>query len=125
VTEETLSPAAQDDDAAWAGLRARWDEPAAHRAFLAGCADLEALARAGARYRTMLQERPDDAIAAAGRDEVLRKATVLGLAAVPRTAPPAPVSPWVRRSLLFALAVLLVGAVAWTALAFLRTGAVR
>ena len=128
MTDETHSPSAPagpDDDAAWADLRARWDDPAAHRAFLSGCADLDALARAGARYRAALQERPDDAIAAAGRDEVLRKATVLGLAAVPRTAPPAPVSPWVKRGLLAVLAVLLVGAVAWTALAFLRTGAVR
>jgi hypothetical protein len=128
VTAETHSPtapAAPDHDAAWAGLRARWDEPAAHRAFLSGCADLEALARAGARYRAALQERPDDAIAAAGRDEVLRKATVLGLASVPRTAPPAPVSPWVKRGLLAALAVFLVGAVTWTAIAFLRSGAVR
>lgn len=128
MTDETHSPsapAAPDDDAAWAGLRARWDEPAAHRAFLVACADLEALARAGARYRTALQERPDDAIAAAGRDEVLRKATILGLAAVPRTAPPAPVSPWVKRGLLSVLAVLLLGAVTWTALAFLRSGAVR
>jgi hypothetical protein len=128
VTDETQTrstPACPDDDAAWAGLRARWDDPAAHRAFLSGCADLEALARAGARYRAALQERPDDAIAAAGRDEVLRKATVLGLSAVPRTTPPAPVSPWVKRGLLAVLAILLVGAVAWTALAFLRTGAVR
>jgi len=128
VTDETPRPSAPpgpDDDAAWTDLCARWDDPAAHRAFLSGCADLDALARAGARYRAALQERPDDPVATAGRDEVLRKATVLGLAAVPRTAPPAPVSPWVKRGLLAALAVLLLAAVAWTALAFLRTGAVR
>lgn len=128
MTDETQSPAAPagpDDDAAWAALRARWEDPVAHRAFLSGCADLEALARAGARYRAALQEKPDDAIAATGRDEVLRKATVLGLASVPRTAPPAPVSPWVKRGLLATLAVLLLGAAAWTAFAFLRSGAVR
>ena len=128
MTDETQSPAAPagpDDDAAWADLRARWDAPAAHRALLSGCADLETLARAGARYRAALQERPDDPIAAAGRDEVLRKATVLGLASVPRTAPPAPVSPWVKRGLLTTLVVLLLGAAAWTAFAFLRSGAVR
>jgi hypothetical protein len=128
VTAETHSPSAlasPDHDAAWASLRARWDDPAAHRAFLAACADLDALARAGARYRAALQETPDDAIAAAGRDEVLRKATVLGLASVPRTAPPAPVSPWVKRGLLSVLALLLAGAAGWTAIAFLRSGAVR
>jgi hypothetical protein len=124
-TQSPTAPAGPDDDAAWADLRARWEDPAAHRAFLSGCADLDALARAGARYRAALQEHPDDAIAAAGRDEVLRKATVLGLASVPRTAPPEPVSPWVKRGLLATLAVLLLGAAGWTAFAFLRSGAVR
>jgi hypothetical protein len=34
-------------------------------------------------------------------------------------------SPWVKRGVLAALAVLLLGAAAWTALALLRSGAVR
>jgi hypothetical protein len=128
VTDETppfAAPAGLDEEGAWAELRARWDDPLAHRAFLSRCVDLDALARAGALYRAALQAEPGDPVAAAGRDEVLRKATVLGLAAVPRTAPPASMSPWVKRGVLAALAVLLLGAAAWTALALLRSGAVR
>ena len=128
MTDETpplASPAGLDEEGAWAELRARWDDPLAHRAFLTRCRDLDALARAGALYRAALQAEPDDPVAAAGRDEVLRKATVLGLAAVPRIAPPVPISPWVKRGVLAALAVLLLGAAAWTALALLRSGAVR
>ncbi len=128
MTDETPSaagPADPGEAQAWADLRARWDDPQAHRAFLARFGDLEALARAGARYRAVLESTPDDPMASAGRDEVLRKATVLGLAAVPRTVPPAPVSPWVKRGILATLAVLGLGLAAWAALAFLRSGAVR
>lgn len=112
------------EEQAWAALRARWDDPQAHREFLLRSGDLGALARAGARYREVLQARPDDAMAAAGRDEVLRKATILGLAAVPRTVP-APVSPWVKRGLVAILVVLGLGIAGWTVLALLRSGAVR
>ncbi|MEY2668658.1 MAG: hypothetical protein RJA59_1296, partial [Pseudomonadota bacterium] len=96
-----------------------------HREVLVRFGDLEALARAGARYREVLSARPDDAMAAAGRDEVLRKATVLGLAAVPRTVPPAPMSPWVKRGLVAILVVLGLGTAGWAVLALLRSGAVR
>jgi hypothetical protein len=122
IRDGAEAPAA-GEEAAWAGLRARWGDEEAHRALLAGVNDLEGLARIGARYREVLVERPDDALALRGRDEVLRKATVLGLAAVPRTVPARPVSPWVKRAVLATGAVLLLGAAAWTAMAFLRTGA--
>jgi hypothetical protein len=128
VTDETAPAAVSPDpgeEEAWSELRARWDDPQAHRAFLARLGDLEALARAGARYRAVLERTPGDAAAAAGRDEVLRKATVIGLAAVPRTVPPEPVSPWVKRGLVAALAVLGLGVAAWAAFALLRSGAVR
>lgn len=124
-TPFATAPAGPGEDEAWAELQARWEDPQAHRAFLARFGDLEALARAGARYRSVLERTPDDAPAAAGRDEVLRKATVLGLAAVPRTVPPAPASPWVKRGLLAVLSLLGVGLAAWAALAFLRSGALR
>ncbi len=78
MSHETTSPAAPADPAeevAWAELRARWADPEAHRAFLSRFADMEGLARAGARYRVVLSERPDDAVAIRGRDEVLRRAT--------------------------------------------------
>ena len=118
-------PAYPGEDEAWAALRARWDDPQAHREFLLRFGDLEALARVGARYRDVLRTRPDDAMAAAGRDEVLRKATILGLAAVPRTVPSAPVSPWVKRGLVAILVVLGLGIAGWAVLALLRSGAVR
>jgi hypothetical protein len=117
------SPGAAEE-AAWGALRARWGEEEAHRAFLSGVNDLEGLARAGARYREVLASSPGDPAAQRGRDEVLRKAAVLGLAAVPRTPPPRPVSPWVKWGLVAGLAVLLLGALAWVATAFLRSGAV-
>lgn len=113
-------PAPAGPDAAWAELRARWDDPGAHRRFIDGHADLAALARAGARYREALAERPGDAAALRGRDEVLRRATALGLAAVPRTAPPRLERRGARRMLLALLAGLLVGGAAWTAIAALR-----
>ena len=128
MTDETPSTAGSPDpgeEEAWAELRARWQDPQAHRAFLIRLGDLEALARAGARYRAVLERTPDDAVAAAGRDEVLRKATVIGLAAVPRTVPPEPVSPWVKRGLVATLAVLGLGIAAWTAFALLRSGSAR
>jgi len=128
VTDETTLPVAPDDpgeDAAWAEVRARWTDPLAHRAYLARFTGLEGLARAGARYRAALLAAPDDPVAAAGRDEVLRKATLLGLAAIPRTVAPVPTSPWVKRGVVAALVLLGVGAAGWAVLAMLRAGAGR
>jgi hypothetical protein len=114
-----------DPGPAWTELRGRWGDEEAHRAFLSRANDLDALAGAGARYREVLASDPGDAVALRGRDEVLRKATVLGLAAVPRTAPPSQMSPWVKRGVLAGAGVLLLGLAAWTALALLRSGAIR
>jgi hypothetical protein len=118
-------PADPAEEAAWAALRARWDDPLAHRAWLSAIPDLAGLARAGARYRAVLLERPDDPVAAAGRDEVLRRATILGLAAAPRPARPPGMSPWVKYAFLGALALLAAGVAGGMALAFLRGGAGR
>ena len=60
-----------------------------------------------------------------GRDEVLRKATLLGLAAIPRTVPPSPISPWVKRGVVTALVILAIGVAAWVVLSMLRAGAGR
>jgi hypothetical protein len=113
------------EEAAWAALRARWGDDGAHREFLSRVNDLDGLARAGARYREALSAAPGDVAAARGRDEVLRKAAVLGLAAVPRTAPPRPASPWAKRALVAAILLLLLGAAAWTGIALLHSGAAR
>ncbi len=113
------------EDSAWAGLRARWGEEQAHRALLSAVNDLPGLARLGARYREALERDPDDAAARRGRDEVLRKATVLGMASLPRTAPPPRPSPWVKRALLALLAALSLSGAAWAVLSLLRSGAAR
>lgn len=113
----TAAPADPSEEAAWAELRARWGDPEAHRVFLARFADLEGLARAGARYRAVLAERPGDPEAARGRDEVLRRATVVGLASMPRPAPPPAASPWMRRGV---IATLVLGAAAVLAFVLLQ-----
>ncbi len=69
---------------AWAEVLAAWDDEERHRAYLARCADLEALAAAGGRYRAVLDARPGDAVAARFREEVLRRALAHGLASLPR-----------------------------------------
>jgi hypothetical protein len=113
------------EEAAWADLRLRWEDAEAHRAFLARFRDLEGLARAGARYRAVLAERADDPAALEGRDEVVRRATALGLAAMPRTAaPPRPPAVVKRVALLALVAVLLVAAAA-AAIRLLGPGALR
>ncbi len=113
------APADPAEEAAWAELCARWGEPEAHRAFLSRFADLPGLARAGTRYRAVLAERPDDPAALRGRDEVLRRATVVGLASVPRSAPPPTASPWMRRGV---IATLVLGAAAALAFVLLQLG---
>jgi hypothetical protein len=98
---------------AWAEVEARWDDPAAHRAYLARFADLDGLTTAGRRYREVLAARPGDTTALAMKAEVLKRATVVGLAMLPRTRPPAATAgPW-RRRLMLALAAWMALALAW------------
>jgi hypothetical protein len=112
-----------EEEAAWAEVEARWEEAGAHQAYLARFSDLEGLATAGRRYKQALDREPGDAVAARGREDVLRRATALALAQLPRTRPPAQVSPGLRRALLVALAAAMAGAVAWILTRFPRTGA--
>ena len=113
------------EEPAWTALQAAWDDEAAHRAFLDGCRDLEALARAGARYREVLAARPVDPAALRGRDEVLRRATVLGLAAMPRAEGRRALPPAVKWGAVALLAGTLVGAAAWVVWTLAGLGAVR
>ena len=99
---------------AWAAVLAAWEDEAAHRAYLARFADLEGLAHAGGRYRAVLAERPGDALAARFRDEVVRRATVQGLASLPRAAPPRVGR--LRRGLLVLALLVSGGLAAWSAL---------
>jgi hypothetical protein len=105
-------PENDDEAKAWAELAGRWEDDAAHRAFLDRFGDLEGLARAGALYRDTLVARPDDAVARRWRDEVVRRATAAGLASLPRSAPVVLQVPrWVRPLFLALLAALVVACV--------------
>jgi hypothetical protein len=75
----------EEEERRWQELRARWGDEEAHRSFLAAFQDIEGLARAGRRYRDAIAAAPDDAVAARWRDEVVKRATVAGLASLPRT----------------------------------------
>ncbi|MFY3743787.1 hypothetical protein ACOQFB_07755 [Anaeromyxobacter sp. Red801] len=113
-------PAAEAE--AWARVVEAWGDEGAHRAYLARFADLEGLAVAGGRYRAVLAERPGDAVAARFRDEVVKRATVQGLASLPRTVPRQ--AGKLRRALVVAALLALGAAAAWAAfrLAALLTG---
>ena len=109
MTEQSHPPI----EAAWAELTRRWDDPAAHRALLAACTDLDALAEVGRRYRAVLEVRPTDRMAQEMKGEILKRATVIGLAQLPRTRPPVIRSGvWPRRLMLGGVLVLAV-AVSW------------
>jgi hypothetical protein len=103
---------AASDEAAWAEVLAGWQEEERHRAYLARFSDLEGLAVAGRHYREVLAARPGDAIATRWRDEVVKRAMVQGLVAMPR-APRAPSAPRALvRAVVFVVALVL-GAAAW------------
>ena len=79
------APSDPSEEEAWSLVLASWGDDATHRAYLARFTDLEGLAVAGARYRAVLAERPQDPAALRMREELLRRATVVGLASLPRT----------------------------------------
>ncbi|MFO0582454.1 MAG: hypothetical protein U0229_09295 [Anaeromyxobacter sp.] len=97
---------APEEARAWAAVLTAWEDDAAHKAYLNRFADLDGLTRAGTRYRAVLAERPADAIAARWRDEIVKRATVQGLAMLPRTAAPAALPRWVKVAAYSALASL-------------------
>jgi hypothetical protein len=104
---------APDEPAAWAEVEARWGDPAAHQAYLARFPDLDGLTTAGRRYREVLAVRPQDPQALAMKAEVVKRATVVGLASLPRTGLPAAAEPRRRR------AIRLLASLGSTALAWL------
>jgi hypothetical protein len=73
-----------DEIAAWDALVRRWEEEEAHRAYLARATDLDALAEAGRRYKAILDARPGDAVAIRWREEVVKRATAVAFASLPR-----------------------------------------
>lgn len=105
-----------DEVAAWAEVQARWAEQPAHLAYLARFPDLDGLTTAGRRYRDALAARPGDTMALAMKAEVVKRATVVGLAMLPRTAPARTASPlWRRATIVLGVAWLVVagGWMAW------------
>ena len=108
--------AAEGDEAgAWADVQARWADQAAHLAYLARFPDLDGLTTAGRRYRDALAARPGDAMALAMKAEVVKRATVVGLALLPRTPPPRLATSGWRRAALIALAGWIAAAGSWMA----------
>jgi len=116
---------APGEEEAWARLEAGWDDEGAHRAFLARFADLAGLARAGARYREVLAARPGDAAALHWREEILRRATALGLAEMPRSEPPRELPRTVKWGAVALLAGALLGAAAWVVWTLVGLGTMR
>jgi hypothetical protein len=113
MTVETESEEAR----AWDEVVRAWDDEARHRAYLDRHASLEGLAIAGKRYRDVLDARPDDPVALRLREEIVRRATVAGLALLPREQPRTLRVPrWTRTAALVGVGVLLALAFA----AFLR-----
>lgn len=108
------APTAPSEEEAWSLVQASWADEAAHRAYLARFTDLEGLAMAGGRYRAVLAERPQDAVALRMRDELVAKATVVGLALLPRTAR-AGMPRWARRLILLAAVLCIAAAVGFAA----------
>ncbi len=111
-----------DIEAAWSEVRARWDDEGAHRAFLERCADLAGLAEAGGRYRAVLDAHPGDPVALRWRDEVVKRASALALAQLPRTTPRRTLSPGARKALLLSVVVASVAACAWVLLRIAQLG---
>lgn len=107
----TLEPGAPSEEQAWASVLASWADEAVHRAYLARFTDLEGFALAGGRYRAVLAERPQDAVALRMRDELVKKATIVGLATLPRTKPPE--TPAAVRRIVMVGALVLGAAAVW------------
>ncbi|MFL5272389.1 MAG: hypothetical protein ACJ79E_10045 [Anaeromyxobacteraceae bacterium] len=114
-----------ESEAAWADVVLRWDDVAAHHAFLDRCRDLEGLADAGRRYKAALDARPDDVAARRGRDEVVRRAMALAFASLPRTKPPRSHSRGVRAVVVVAFVAVSVAAAVFVATSLASVGAAR
>ncbi len=66
-------------DAAWAELEAHWDDPDAHKRFLALCLTFGRLPDAGARYRKVKEQDPARAERAGQQLEAVLAAATIAL----------------------------------------------
>jgi hypothetical protein len=121
--DASVGPAvAEEEPDAWARVLRSWNDEAAHRAYLDRLLDLEGLAVAGGRYRAVLARRPDDPFAMRHRDEIVKRATVQGLALLPKVKPPR-WSPRTTKRLAYLLSFALVAAFGWLASRYFLPGA--
>ncbi len=102
-----------EEEVRWEELRARWTDDAAHRAWLDAFADLEGLARAGQRYRAHLAANEGDPVAQRWLQEVVKRATVHGLASLPRSKPPPAIPKWAKWALVSVLSTVVSYALYW------------
>jgi len=123
---ETGSPPGGDptatEEEAWVLVVSRWGDDEAHRAYLARFTDLDGLTQAGRRYREVLRERPEDAVALRWREEILKRATVQGLAQLPRSREPRRAPPGLVRLLVVGLVLLSLALLGWLLTAISRFG---
>jgi hypothetical protein len=105
----------EEEERGWDAVREHWTDDEAHRAWLAAFTDLEGLARAGQRYRAHLADHPGDAVAARWRDEIVKRATVHGLASLPRTRPAPQLPRWLKGLGIAVLGLALSVALYWIA----------
>lgn len=103
---------APSEEEAWTLVLSAWNDEAAHRAYLSRFSDLAGMAAAGGRYRAVLAERPGDRVASWMRDEVVKRATILGLSTLPRTRPNS--APALNRKVIVLAAISLGVLAAWT-----------
>ncbi|HTP51638.1 MAG TPA: hypothetical protein VMK42_13135 [Anaeromyxobacteraceae bacterium] len=125
ASASVAAPPPEGEEEAWSELRKRWEDDGAHRAFLSRFVDLEGLARAGARYREVLAASPSDPPAARARDELLARATALGLAELPRASARGELPRALQWGTLAVLAGALLGGTVWVVYALAGLGAMR
>jgi hypothetical protein len=104
----------EEEEREWSRVLERWDEDEVHRTWLANFTDVDGLARAGKRYREALVADPGDPVAARWRDEVVKRATVQGLASLPRTPGVGGRPRWITVTLIVALSALVAAGLWWS-----------
>lgn len=85
---ETAAPTSDPLELAWQEVLAQWDEPQAHKRFLALADTLDRLADAGRRYRAVRESDPARAERASKQVDALLGIAVTKMSAVEKSPPP-------------------------------------